>query len=153
MCSGRNEDQKMVSYFLKIGLFVGYLLPSHSKCIVTLANQNWFWSAICQKMADIQLLFLALYVYVSYVCNTHYVIVTTHAQVHCLICTHDARGHATPKGMQHLRASAAISGHVLQLICNSSSTLTVKTCPNILPLTALPVPYNNRVIVIMVFSF
>ena len=94
---------------------------------------------ISQEMPDSQLLFIALHVYVSYVCNTHYVIVVTHAQVHCLICTHDARGHTTPKGMQHLRASVAISGPVLQLICNSSSTLTVKTCPNILPLTALPV--------------
>ena len=107
---------------------------------------------ISQKMADSQLLFIALHLYVSYVCNTHYVIVVTHAQVHCLICTHDAQGHATPKGMQHLRASAAISGPVLQLICNSSNALTVKTSPNILPLTALPV-YITTVIVIMVFLF
>ena len=36
--SGRNKDQKLISHFLKIGLFISYLLLSNWKCTVRLAN-------------------------------------------------------------------------------------------------------------------
>ena len=61
--SDRNKNQKLVSRFLKIGLFVGYWLTSHWKYTVSLADQNGFgqpYVEIGQKMADGQLLFLAL---------------------------------------------------------------------------------------------
>ena len=46
--SGRNKNEKLVDRFLKIGLFVGYLLPSIGNvATVSLADQNGFWSAIC----------------------------------------------------------------------------------------------------------
>ena len=44
--SGRNNSLKSVSRFLKMEHFVGYWWP-YSKCTVTLANQNGFWSAKC----------------------------------------------------------------------------------------------------------
>ena len=43
----------------------------------------------------------------------HYVIVVTQAQVHCLICTHDAQGRARPEGE---------CGHIRQ--CTSTSVET-----------------------------
>ena len=61
-----------------------------------------------------------------------YVIYATWAVGICLICTHE------PKGTQHPRASADISGksrlHMLHMLCNTSGTL--KICQN-LPNTAL----------------
>ena len=69
--SGRNKDQKLISRFLKIGLFVNYLLPSHWKYTVCLANQNIFglsYVEIGWKMANGWLLFLALCIHVHICC-------------------------------------------------------------------------------------
>ena len=52
ICSGRSKDQKLVDCFLKIGLFVGYLLASHWKCTVSVANQNRFWLATCWNWSE-----------------------------------------------------------------------------------------------------
>ena len=45
--SARNNDQKLVSRFLKIGYFIGYYTAVPLKMYGNLADQNGFWSAKC----------------------------------------------------------------------------------------------------------
>ena len=81
-------------------------------------------------------------------CNTPgelwlwYVIVVIQVRVHCLICTHDNRGHTAPQGMPpgecgHIRqcTSACVAANMLHFG-------TLKICPNLL-LTALPILQNR----------
>ena len=54
-------------FFLKMGHFVGYWLPSHWKCTVNLAYQNGFWSELVENGQWPSVISSTVYIYLTFI--------------------------------------------------------------------------------------